>query len=296
MRLKLFKHPIFKKSFVILVFIIIVYQAGLFIHKSAVLKIESNYDNPDTVYIVNESDVNKFLSEIPKERIRYYPKNNGKVAIRKETEHSPEVEKVIIEHRPVETFKFNPNTISLQDLERLGFTERQAQSIVNYREKGGRFRRKSDFQKSYVVSDSIYKRLENYIVIPKIDLNKADSAELETLPGIGKYYAAKIVSYRMELHGYSYPEQLMDLWKFDTSKYNKLSDLITCSKLEPYPLWELSEEELKKHPYIRYSANKIILFKNTFPKEKWSVEMLIECNVIKKEYGEKLKKCYIKQP
>ena len=65
MRLKLFKHPIFKKSFVILVFIIIVYQAGLFIHKSAVLKIESNYDNPDTVYIVNESDVNKFLSEIP---------------------------------------------------------------------------------------------------------------------------------------------------------------------------------------------------------------------------------------
>ena len=56
--------------------------------------------------------------------------------------------------RRYESFKFNPNTVSVDDLMRLGFSEKQAQSIDNYRRKGGRFRRKSDFARSYVVADS----------------------------------------------------------------------------------------------------------------------------------------------
>ena len=64
--------------------------------------------------------------------------------------HRPEAVRVREKaaRRPVETFRFNPNTVSLDDLMRLGFSEKQAQSIINYREKGGRFRRPADFAKS----------------------------------------------------------------------------------------------------------------------------------------------------
>ena len=89
------------------------------------------------------------------------------------------------QQRKMESFPFDPNAVTLEELVRLGLSERQAQSILNYREKGGRFRSKEDFKKMYVVSDSLYERLEPFIDIPKLELNAADSAALATLQGIG---------------------------------------------------------------------------------------------------------------
>ena len=265
--------PKMKYGFVILVFVIIVYQASLFVHQSAVLRIEANMDKPDTVYITKKDTVKKI------------------------TQHSDKVNKVRSSKKRYENFKFDPNTATLEEFVRLGFSEKQAQSIINYRAKGGRFRRKSDFAKSYVVSDTIYERLEPYIIIPKIDINTADTAMLRTLPGIGKWYAAKIVEYREQLQGFSYPEQLMDLWKFDSVKYNKIYDLIEVSKPQPYPLWELEEDELAKHPYIKgKSASNIVFFRDHKPKEKWTIDNLIKSHCIDNALGSKLKKCYIKEP
>ena len=64
-------------------------------------------------------------------------------------------------------FKFNPNTISLDSLCLLGFSERQALTIIHYREKGGIFRRKEDFKKMYVVDEGKYMELSPYIIIPQ---------------------------------------------------------------------------------------------------------------------------------
>ena len=109
-------------------------------------------------------------------------------------------------YRKVESFCFDPNTVTHEDLCRLGFTPKQARSLISYRQKGGRFRRKSDFAKSFVVSDSIYRRLEPYIDIPLTDLNLADSAAFDALPGIGGWFAAKIIEHRNALKGYSHKE------------------------------------------------------------------------------------------
>ncbi len=142
----------------------------------------------------------------------------------------------------------------------------------------------------------MYKRLEPYIDIPKLDLNTADSAAFETLPGIGKFYAAKIVSYREELGGYSHTEQLMELWKFDREKFAKLEDLIcvreeTCT---PYPLWALPEKELARHPYIdRDAAHGIVMFRDNNPCSGWTVENLRKAGVLSEEAGEKLSRCLI---
>lgn len=66
---------------------------------------------------------------------------------------------------PAERFLFDPNTISQEDLCRLGLTARQAQSIARYRDKGGRYRRPEDFARMYVIGDSLYRELEPWIRI-----------------------------------------------------------------------------------------------------------------------------------
>lgn len=203
-----------------------------------------------------------------------------------------------VPRRQVESFRFNPNTASVEELQRLGFSLKQAQSIDNYRNKGGRFRRKSDFAKSFVVSDSIYRRLEPYIDIPKLDINLADSAAFDTLPGIGGWFARQMIEYRERLGGYSYPEQLMEIRNFDREKFNKLSDLIFISPQTavPYPLWTLPEDELKRHPYIGSAAHGIVLFRNSQPKEKWSIRELERNRVLPPENAERLGRCLVANP
>ena len=85
-----------------------------------------------------------------------------------------------------------------------------------------------------MVSDSVYKRLEAYIDIPLLDLNLADSADFDGLPGIGGYFASRMVEYRRRLGGYySYKEQLMDIYNFDKEKYDGLADLVTIAACPP---------------------------------------------------------------
>lgn len=64
-----------------------------------------------------------------------------------------------------ERFEFDPNTISIDSLCRLGLTEKQAGSIIKYRDKGGRFRKREDFAKMYVIDSCLYEELSGYIVI-----------------------------------------------------------------------------------------------------------------------------------
>ena len=151
--------------------------------------------------------------------------------------------------------------------------------------------------KSYVVEDSVYERLKDYIDIPKLDINAADSATFETLPGIGPFYAAKMVSYRKELHGYSYPEQLMDIYRFDEEKYSALADLIEVGPSEAYPLWTLPEDSLKAHPYIRkYAAHGVVVFRENNPVENWTIDALDKAGVLDPALAPKLKKCRIVAP
>ena len=203
-------------------------------------------------------------------------------------------------YNKVESFRFNPNTASVEELCRLGFTLKQAQSIDKYRQKGGRFARKDDFAESFVVSDSIYRRLESFIDIPLTDLNTADSAEFDALPGIGGWFASEIIKYRKALCGYSYKEQLMDIYRFDQEKFDALKDLITVSEeyVTPYPLWTLPSDSLSLHPYIadRRIADDIILFRQNNPKAHWTVEELKKAGVLHPDHAFKLERCHIRQP
>ena len=308
-----------------LAFVIVGYQTALLVHRAALSTIISNRDTPDTVYVssnvssnvssgtshqkseMNSSEevaqtVNSSRDKTESSQAGNQKKTEAKSQQNRtvaRSEPNSEINKVYNpkKYKKAESFTFNPNNISHEDLMRLGFSSKQAQSIINYRDKGGRFARKSDFAKSFVVSESIYKRLEPYIDIPKIDLNLADSTTFDSLPGIGPYYAQKMVEQRCLLGTYSFKEQLMDIYRFDIEKYKSLEDLITINPkfVKPYPIWRLPEDSLKLHPYIgSYAARGIVLFRENHDKDKWKISELILAGIIKPEFGDKLSKIAVR--
>ncbi len=350
-------------------FLVIGYQAALFVNSSAVAQLIANRDAPDTVYVTDEALAKRIMSA---ESVQSHlhpdimtpkslpPAGNGRseeqyggeekrgldgrkagreettgragasisegvqlsggegragasvseqvqhslsgagATVRRNAWHSEEAERIYLKQRgkKVESFPFDPNSVSVSDLQRLGFSEKQALSIDAYRKKGGRFRRPADFAKSYVVADSVFSRLEPFIRIPKVDINAADSAAFDALPGIGAYYAAKMVEYRERLRGYSYPEQLMDLKNFDEERFRGLADLISVGAREPYALWSLPAEQLAQHPYIssRAVARSIVLFRENHRPEELSVKALAAAGILDSLAASRLGRCRIAPP
>ena len=298
---------VFKAGAISLVFLVIGYQAALFINRAAMLGIEAARDRPDTVYVVRhvaatagpapEADASS-VREPAGPGLPEGARVLRTDTLKRESAHAPLIMEARRRTRRVENFEFDPNSVSVEDLMRLGFSEKQALSIDKYRAKGGRFRRKSDFAKSYVVADSVYRRLEPYIRIPKVDINTADSAEFDALPGIGPYYAAKMTEYRSRLGGYSFPEQLLDIYNFGEERFEGLKDLIECSEPPAYELWTLPADELRKHPYIRSRqvADAIVLYRENTPAGSLSVEGLAAAGILPGEDAARLARCRIAAP
>ncbi|MGN1045541.1 MAG: ComEA family DNA-binding protein [Candidatus Cryptobacteroides sp.] len=322
-----------------IVFLIVGYQTAVFINKAALSAIAAKREAPDTVYVIDPVLAQRLLGEAASEHSgsrgiidesgmpvgQGLPANSGRsfgggfsgretktdaspvsgITIRKSGAVKAQVPAEAPRSAPSsgkassDPFRFNPNTASVEELCRLGFSRRQAESIEAYRLKGGRFRRKSDFAKSYVVSDEMFSRLEPYIDIPLLDLNLADSAAFDALPGIGGYFASQMVQHRERLGGYSCPEQLLDIRKFDETKYEQVRDLVCVNpaNTRPYPLWALPEDSLRLHPYISpRSAHGIVIFRENNPRENWTVDALLAAGVLDSSSAEKLRSCILSPP
>jgi competence protein ComEA len=187
-----------------------------------------------------------------------------------------------------EYFNFNPNNLPEEDWTRLGFSDKQIQTIKNYEAKGGRFRTKEDVKKMYCIREKQYNEIESYIQIPieqkqtsdfekfkseiktpkpekpLVELNSADSAYLTKVKGIGPFYAKSIVKYRTALGGFAFKEQLMEIWKFDQEKFDAVKDFVFVddSEIKKININTCTATELK-HPYLNWNmVNAIVSYRN----------------------------------
>ena len=207
--------------------------------------------------------------------------------------------KIISKNLP---FKFDPNLSTMSELMRLGFSPKQAAVILRWREAGGSFHSKEDFKKMYVVSDSVYERLEPYIIIMPnssdiVDVNSADSARLVSIRGIGPYYAKAILKYRGEIGYYAKKEQLMEIYGINQDVYDKIQAYIKVStpsdsiKKLHYNIFNFSLGKLAANPYIgSYSARGIDRYRRTVKdSSKFTINGLLKNGVITQDQAQKLK-------
>lgn len=87
-------------------------------------------------------------------------------------------------------------------------------------------------------------------------LNTADTTALKTVPGIGPYFARKIVQYGERLGGYVSVDQLDEIEDFPLESKRFL--VIQNAQPRQLNINQLSLNELKRHPYINYYQAKTI--------------------------------------
>lgn len=95
-----------------------------------------------------------------------------------------------------------------------------------------------------------------------LDLNTADTTLLKQLPGIGSAYAKWIVNYREKLGGFCETEQLLEVYRMDTARYDAIKDFVIIdSTFVPNKLRINSDafKILLKHPYLEYDDVKKIV-------------------------------------
>ncbi len=180
-------------------------------------------------------------------------------------------------------FNFNPNTVSEEELGKLGIKENIARRIINYRNSGARFKEKSDLKKIYGITDIQYQTLEPYIIVPKritappkrksrqkpdkkqvftMDANKADSVQLKRIRGIGKVLSVRIIKYRDILGGFVNLNQLKEIYGIsDFALENAEKTLFIAKGFSPRQISvnEATDQELASHPYISYKLAKLIV-------------------------------------
>ena len=187
-----------------------------------------------------------------------------------------------------ELFPFDPNTADSSQLRRLGLPRWQIRNLYKYRQVGGVFRRPEDFAKLYGMTVSQYKRLRPYIHIKEdfrpatvllgtspdtvarqrlypekmkegetLDLNLADTAQLCQVPGIGPYFARRIVAYGQRLGGYVKTDQLDEIEDFPAGAKSFL--VVQHPSPRQLNVNRLSVQELKRHPYLNYYQAKAIV-------------------------------------
>jgi DNA uptake protein ComE-like DNA-binding protein len=95
-----------------------------------------------------------------------------------------------------------------------------------------------------------------------IDINEADSLDLEQLPAIGEKLSSRIVRYRDRLGGFMKLTQLKEVYGLSDSTYQIIFPLLKIEKeFKPkqIDINKADYSEMRKHPYTNISFIKLVL-------------------------------------
>lgn len=179
---------------------------------------------------------------------------------------------------------FDPNQLTSQDWIKLGFSEKQAQGILNYKEKilKGRFKALAEIQNCYMISPEKFEELKPFIrfaepaiaatnnetIIPvsEPELNTITFQQLRNY-GFDEKAAASFLGFRKKLGGFVQKEQILETYNIDKNLAQKLilEAKLDTDKVHKIDILTADEMTLKSHPYFRYYTDKIIFYRTSFP-------------------------------
>lgn len=214
-------------------------------------------------------------------------------------------------------FLFDPNTASAGDLMQLGLSERQAATLINYRNAGARFRKPGDLYRVYGIdsllaatlipwvsiageeskvvaraemdsraefSGETEKRAEKSVEksVSLTDLNFCSAEDLEMLPGIGAVLSVRIIKYRDLLGGFVSPLQLYEVYGLDSATVDRISVRLNVSgnDVKTIDLDTCSWARMARHPYLGAGAARAIMKYRTLMGTSFTVEELVRQRVI----------------
>lgn len=98
----------------------------------------------------------------------------------------------------------------------------------------------------------------------RVDLNASDTTALKRIPGVGSYYARRIVQYREKLGGFVTMDQLDEIENLPLGIENYLSldasqGNASGTGLRKLSINRCSFREINNHPYISYYQTKVIV-------------------------------------
>jgi len=183
-------------------------------------------------------------------------------------------------------YEFDPNTLDEEGWKKLGLRDKTIRTILNFRNKGGRFRSPDDVGKIWGLFPDEAERLKPFVRIAAInqpdfkntykpykayekpaisivDINAADTSSLMALPGIGAKLSARILQFRNKLGGFHSIDQVKETYALHDSVFQKIVPYLTLNTaLTPININEANIDQLKAHPYIRYHlANAIVQYR-----------------------------------
>ncbi|WP_245957786.1 helix-hairpin-helix domain-containing protein [Niabella yanshanensis] len=184
-------------------------------------------------------------------------------------------------------FNFDPNTLDAGGFTKLGLRDKTIRTLINYRNKGGKFRKPDDLAKVYGLRQEEFQRLKPYITIANstgrgdyyhpnnnyknrdqegyisserkprytlkiIDINAADIAGFESLYGIGNKLASKIINFRDKLGGFYSVDQVGETYGIPDSTFQKIKTQLKVDgrSIKKININTASYAELNNHPYI----------------------------------------------
>jgi len=211
---------------------------------------------------------------------------------------------------------FDPNTADENILLQNGIPQHVVNTIIKYRSSGATFKTKEDLKKIYTLKKDIYNKIESYIEITPIenrtivkasaqkenvpnevseptsiiiDINQASPEDWQQLQGIGPSFSKRIVKFRDKLGGFLSIDQVGETFGLPDSTFQSIKSQLQASPiLNKINLNEVTEQQLKMHPYISWNQAKVIISYRNMHGKFQSVNELLKIGALKKEWVEKI--------
>jgi len=180
-------------------------------------------------------------------------------------------------------YPFNPNYISDYKGYQLGMNVDEIDRLLAHREQKLYVNSAKEFQTITKISDSLLQKISPFFKFPEWvqkknknknnqqryipnsrinvseitteDINKATLKDFTAIEGVDEYISERIIKYRSKLQGFSFKEQLFEVWGLDELMANKILSTFSIKNkpiIKKVNINTASFKEVLSNPYIDY--------------------------------------------